>query len=407
MLRFTLILSLALLFAGCDWFGNDEEPQKGAFDLKSLKVLEASDQFGWELLKTMNRESGPGENLVISSLSVTQALGMTTNGAGGQTLTEMLDVMNFEDTQKLNDAFKNVREVLATADKDVEIEVANSVWYRQTLPAKESFKTTVENYYDAVFRGLNFDEVEGSKKIINGWVNDKTRGKIPSIIEDIKPEHTMFLVNAVYFLGQWQYQFQEDATREEPFYLSDGTTVNVPMMNQETDLEIAAGDKYRAVRLPYGNGSFYMVVVLPAGDAGVDDLISSMDNSGWNTLLGGFQEQSVGLFLPRFETACNYELKEPLIEMGMGQAFSDGANFSNMIDVSVKIGEVKHKTFIKLDEKGTEAAAVTSVGMELTSIGGGGPMQFRVDRPFLFAIAEKESGAILFSGKIENPVRKE
>ncbi len=407
MLRFTLILSLALFFAGCDWFGNDEEPERVSLELKSLEVLEASDEFGWELLKTMDRDIKPGENLVISSLSVAQALGMTINGAGGQTLTEMLDVMNFEDTQTLNEAFKNVREVLATADKKVEIEVANSVWYRQDLPAKESFRKTVETYYDAIFRGLDFiGDPEGSKKTINGWVKDKTRGKIPTIIEDIKPEHTMFLVNAVYFLGKWQHRFDSSDTRDEPFYLSDGTTVNVPIMNQETDLELSTGESYRAVRLPYGNGSFYMVVLLPNGDTGVDELISSMDNSKWKSLLEGFHKQSLALYLPRFETSCEYELKDPLIEMGMELAFSNLADFSNMIDVvPVKIGEVKHKTFIKLDEEGTEAAAVTSVGMVMTSVGSG-PMSFRVDRPFLFVIAEKESGAILFSGKIENPLKK-
>lgn len=397
---------MALLLSGCDWFESEKVSPKATLELKSLEVLKASDQFGWELLKTMDAHAESGKNLVISSLSVAQALGMTTNGAGGETLTEMLDVMGFEDAPTLNEAFKNVREVLASADKQVAIEVANSVWYRETLPAKESFKNVVETYYEAAFRGLNFDDTEGSKAIINGWVNDKTRGKIPTIVDEIKPESTMFLVNAVYFLGKWQYQFSKDDTRQEPFYLSDGSNVSVPMMSQEADLAISVGDQCQAVRLPYGNGSFYMVVLLPSANTTVDELITGMDSDKWNTLGEGFQEQSVALFLPRFETSCKYELKGPLMEMGMGLAFSDFADFSNMIEVPVMIGTVNHKTFIKLDEEGTEAAAATSVGMEITSVGSG-PRQFRVDRPFLFAITEKESGAILFSGKIENPLLEE
>jgi serpin B len=398
---------MALLLSGCDWFDSEEVSPKATLELKSLEVLEASDQFGWELLKTMDARAESGKNLVISSLSVAQALGMTTNGAGGETLSEMLDVMGFEDAPTLNEAFKNVREVLASADEKVEIEVANSVWYRETLPAKESFKNTVENYYEAAFRGLNFDDAEGSKSIINGWVNDKTRGKIPSIVDEIKPESTMFLVNAVYFLGKWQYQFNKDDTRQELFYLSDGSTVDVPLMSQECSLETAFGNDYKAVRLPYGNGSFYMVVLLPSANTTVDELISGMDNEKWGALNQSFQEQNTALYLPRFETACKFELKAPLVELGMGLAFSDMADFSNMFEnIPVMIGSVKHKTFIKVDEEGTEAAAVTSVEMETTSVGPG-PVQFRVDSPFVFAITEKESGAILFSGRIENPLLEE
>ena len=405
MKQFAIFMSLAFLLGSCDWFGNDEQPQPKSFDTKSLEMLSATDRFGWDLLKKVNEEAEADENVVISSLSVAQALGMTTNGAGGTTLDQMLEVMDFGETDEMNDAFKNIREVLHSADPKVEVEIANSVWYKEDLPAKDSFRALVEDYYDASFRGLDFSDKEGSKKIINDWVNKKTREKIPTIIEEVKDNQFMFLVNAVYFLGKWQYQFDKGDTQDEPFYLSDGSEIDVPMMHQEADLDYSAGEDCRAVKLPYGNGSFYMLVALPAGEMTADSLVSRMDSQKWSDIVGDMQEQGIALAMPRFEIDCKYKLNGPLQRMGMALPFSrSGADFTNMIEgVPVCIDEVLHKTYIKADEEGTEAAAATSVGMVETSIGAGGPMPFRIDRPFLFAIAEEESGAILFSGKIENP----
>jgi serpin B len=406
MIRNVFLLVLVVLVSSCDLFNNDEEPHPQGFDLKSLEVLTATDSFGWKLLQSVNQASDRHENVVISPLSVAQALGMTANGADGETLRQMLDVIGADDLNMMNDAFKNIRDVLHTADSDVNIDIANSVWYHKDLPSIETFRQTVEQYYDASFRGLNFSDKENSKNIINDWVSNKTREKIPSIIDEIKDSQYMFLVNAVYFLGKWQYQFDKYNTREESFYLSDGSDVQVSMMNQEADLQFYSGDDCRAVKLPYGNGAFYMVVVLPGSDDNVDQFIREMNSEKWNSVLNGMQEQALALYIPRFETSYDVELNSPLIEMGMELPFSDFADFSSMIaNTPVKIDEVKHKTYIKVEEEGTEAAAATSVGMVVTSIGFG-PLQFRVDRPFFFAIAEEKTGAILFSGKIENPVKE-
>jgi len=405
MKYFAIFLSLPFLLGGCDWFANDEQPQPNSFDIKSLEMLSATDRFGWDLLNTINEDAEEGENVVVSSLSVAQALGMTTNGAAGTTLDQMLEVMDFGEVDEMNHAFKNIRGLLHSADPKVEVEIANSVWYKEDLPAKDSFRALVEDYYDASFRGLDFGDKEGSKKIINDWVNKKTREKIPAIIDEIKDNQFMFLVNAVYFLGKWQYQFDKADTKDEPFHLSDRSELNVPMMNQEADLGYYAGEECRAVKLPYGNGSFYMLVVLPSRDLTADSLVNRMDSQKWSTIVSDIQEQAIALSMPRFEIDCKYKLNEPLQSMGMDLPFSRGeADFTNMIEeVPVCIDEVMHKTYIKVNEEGTEAAAATSVGMVNTSIGTGGPMPFRIDRPFLFAIAEEKSDAILFSGKIENP----
>lgn len=408
MKRFPLLflLTMVCVFISCDWWDNDKQPEKKELELKSLEVLKATDSFGWKLLDAVNDETEAGNNVVISSLSVSQALGMTTNGAANLTLDQMLEVLAFGDVGTMNEAFKNIREVLETADPKVQIEVANSVWYKEGLPAKESFSEAVQKYYDASFRAVNFTDKEAAKKIINGWVNDKTRGKIPEIIEKINDAQYMFLVNAVYFLGKWQYEFDKSRTTDENFYLSDGNTIEVPMMRQENDFDFYGDENFSAVKLPYGDGSFYMVIALPDTDYGVDQLIATMTPEKWISVVDNMHQQSLALFMPRFEVECKYRLNDALIGMGMELPFAfDGrADFSNMIDVvQVYIDEVMHKTYIKVDEEGTEAAAATSVGMAFSSIGAGS-VPFRVDRPFLFVIAEKQSGAILFSGKIENPL---
>lgn len=404
-MKLTLIFAITIsLLSGCNQSENDTKPEKKELELKSKEVLEATDRFGWELLQTVNQEADPGQNVVISSLSVAQALGMTTNGAANETLSQMLDVMDFGEVSEMNEAFQNIREVLQTADPKVQVDIANSVWYRQGMPAKESFGEALEQYYDAAFREVDFSRQQEAKDLINGWVNDKTRGKIPSIVDEISANQYMFLINAVYFLGKWQYEFDKSATKDEDFTLSDGSTIQVPMMNQETDLDFYSGEDCQAVKLPYGDGSFYMMIALPNDDLELDGFINSMDTNKWSAITGNMQERGIALFMPRFEVECKFKLNDALINMGMELPFMDGAaDFSNMIDGQVVIDKVMHKTYIKADEEGTEAAAVTSVSVVVTSVGGGGPMQFRVDRPFFFAIAEEESDAILFSGKIENP----
>lgn len=401
--RSIAVLLLAGL-VGCSWFNNDEEPVPKELELKSLEVLKASDRFGWNLLEIINDGADPGENVVISSLSVAQALGMTANGADGETLEQMLGVMHFDEVEGLNHSFKNIREVLQTADPKVELEIANSVWYKEELPAKEEFSETVKEYYNAAFSGVDFSEKTAALERINGWVNDKTRGKIPAIIDEISDQQYMFLINAVYFLGRWQVQFDKSDTKEDNFYLSDGSVVQVSMMNQEEDLEFYEDDDLSVVKLPYGNGSFCMIVALPAGERTVNQLIADMTSEKWASIISGMSERKLDLFFPRFEVECKYELSNSLMEMGMELPFSPAyADFDNMIDAPVYISQVNHKTYIKVDEEGTEAAAATSVGMELTAIGPQKP-RFRVDRPFFFAITEEKSGAILFSGKIENPL---
>lgn len=394
---------ICVLLPGCQ---NDQDPvvEKEEFTLKSLELIEQTGDFSWDFFKTMNRLEAEGKNLVVSPLSVTQAFGMAINGATGENLTEMLDVFGFDNTDGMNAAYKNIRGALSTADPKVTIGIANSAWYRQGYAIKETYFQSLESYYDARVTGLDFNNKPAAIKTMNDWVNSKTRGKIPSIVDNISDENILFLINAVYFYGTWASKFDAANTTDAPFYLNNGSTVQVKMMSQETDFEMFYGENFTALRAPYANGSFAMNILLPDENVSADEVIESLDSEVWSQIRSGQGLRTMKLFFPRFKTECSYDLIPGLQALGMQRAFYDVTGFHNIAEDDIVISEVKHKTFIEVDEKGTEAAAVTSIGFEVTSL----PPQatiFRVDRPFVFVISEKASGAVLFAGKIENPLQ--
>lgn len=402
----SLFISLGILIlVGCQ---NDHEPVvvKEEFTLKSLELIEQTDAFGWELFKTMNGEADAGKNLVISPLSITQCFGMAINGATGENLEEMLDVFGHDNTTGMNEAYKNIRGALSTVDPKVTLGIANSAWFKQDFAIKAPFFEALSQFYQAEITGLNFSDKAGSKKAMNDWVNIHTKGKIPTIIDQITDGNILFLINAVYFYGNWANKFDVAKTTDATFQLSDGSSVQVKMMEREWDYEIAYGENFTALRAPYTNGSFAMTILLPDEGIAANDVINGLNTEVWNQIRATQPTRKMKFFLPRFKTACSYDLIPSLQSLGMNRAFSDNTGFHNIAEAPIIITEVKHKTFIEVDEKGTEAAAVTSIGFDLTSM----PPQateFRVDRPFVFVISEKASGAVLFAGKIENPLLAE
>ena len=355
---------MILFLFGCN--SNNEEqtktPATPVFSQKSLKLIEETSEFNWNLFRTMNADSYE-KNFVISPLSITQAFGMAITGATGENLNEMLNVFGLNDIESMNEAHKGIREVLSAVDSKTTINIANSAWYNINYDIKTPYKESLENYYDAEISGLDFNNGDQAVETINAWVNNKTREKIPKIVDKVTPDHILFLINAVYFYGSWTYQFDESATSDVPFYLTSGNNVSVKMMNQENELEYFNNNNYHGVKIPYGNGTFLMTVILPQNDNTTDMLIESFDTEVWNNISKEHPVRKVGLLMPRFKTECDFDLILPLSELGMNMAFDTDTGFDNITFVGIHISDVKHKTFIEVDEKGTEASAATSIAL--------------------------------------------
>jgi serpin B len=402
MRKILALISVALLTASSCSESDNPVVKPEPFTLKSAEVIEQTDAFNWKIFKAVNELAERGDNVVVSPISITQAFGMAINGATTDNLDEMLAVLGFTDTEGLNEAYQNIRGALSTADPKVAMEIVNSAWYRDDFVIKEPFFDALRTYYNARLSGLDFDNTVAAKQTMNDWVKEATRGKIPSIIDQIEPAHILFLINAVYFNGEWSSRFDKSKTTDAPFYLADGSSVNVKMMQQKEDFQFYRGENYSALRLPYGDKSFAMTLILPQGSENADGIVDELGNGLWEQLVAPVSESEVNVYLPRFKVECTYNLIPALEVVGMKRAFYDVKGFRNIADDDVIISDVRHKTFIEVDERGTEAAAATSIGFEVTSM----PMvhEFRADRPFVFVISEKETGAILFAGKIENPL---
>ncbi len=360
------------------------------------KIVTGSNDFAFDLFRTGNLSQHKA-NVFISPLSASMALGMTANGANGATYDEMRTALRLDGATRedVDGGYKSLITLLRGLDPQTNFTIANSIWYERTFPFNTSFLDESKTYFDAQVQALDFLSPSAVGNI-NSWVSAQTNDKIKTILEGIDPAEVMFLVNAIYFKGSWQKQFDKSKTVDAPFHAADGTTATVPMMSRDAGVQSTATAEYSAVDLPYGNSAFTMTVVLPTGD--IDAFSESFDQAKWNSLVSSLHDSGLQVYLPRFRIEWKRELNDDLKSLGMRLAFADGADFTRMSPrgLELVITEVLQKTFVDVDEEGTEAAAVTSVGVGLTSL----PASFRADRPFLVVIRERFSGTILFIGKI-------
>ena len=397
---YTIILAHTVLVTGCSQ--NIDDPVFD-YNLKSAKVIETNNDFGLELLnKVIEREESP--NIMISPASVSIALGMAYNGAGSTTMAAFEKVLNYNglSRQEINEITKELIGVLTTNVKGNLLEIANSMWYDEGFPVEQEFIDLNSIYYDAEVREIDFRAAK-AVETINNWVSDQTHGKIEEIIDAIDPEMMMILINAIYFNSVWEIEFDPEDTHKLPFYTRDNRVYGqVDMMQLESTFNVAFTEEYTAVELPYKDGKFSMFLFLPSEESSVDELVKHLDGETWNTCLEGFSEsKKFTVTMPKFKFEYDRSLADDLKDMGLEEAFTDQADFSGISPVDLLISDVIHKTYIDVNEAGTEAAAVTAVVMELTSVG---PMNgIRLDRPFLFAITENSSKSILFIGKLQEP----
>lgn len=368
------------------------------------QVLQAGNQFSLALFRQLAKAQ-PGKNVFVSPLSASMALGMTMNGAHGATLDAMRTTLGVgtADLQQINAGYKGLIGLLRGLDPSTTFQLANAIWYRREFPVRQTFLDVVKAAFNAEVRGLDFND-PNSVSVINDWVRSNTQGKIPSILDSIGPGDQMYLMNAIYFKASWRTRFDPALTRPGPFQTSGGSTQTVNMMHRAPmpgvlNRVFSFPHLYTA-ELGYGNDAFAMTILLPERGANVDSVAAALTTDKWNEIVGmldGSLGTVLGVTLPKFSLSYERELNDDLEALGMGIAFGPAADFSALSPASVLISEVKQKTFVDVNESGTEAAVVTNVTLAAST-----PPSLDVDRPFIFVIRERYSGTILFIGKMNN-----
>jgi serine protease inhibitor len=396
------LLFLVIALGGCTLFEPKESLAAPVEELDQ-RIVDANNGLGFNLFIEL-AEAEPGENIFISPSSILTALAMTYNGADGETRAAMEEALSLQGMtmEDVNDAISDLLTILENPDPKVELAVANSLWSRRGVDFKEDFLQRNIDYYKAEISELNFND-PGAADHINQWVREHTRDKIDGIIEPpINPEAILFLINAIYFKGEWSEPFDPEMTRSLPFHPYEGTAAERPVMFRNDHFQYMENNLFQAVNLPYGkNERISMYLFLPAEEVSLEEFYAEMDPAAWDRWIDAFGGMEGVLGLPRFQFEYKATLNEALEALGMGIAFDrESADFSAMhpIPPRLYLSEVKHKTFIEVNEEGTEAAAVTSVEVGVTAM----PEIFTmiIDRPFFFAIADNLTGTILFMGSV-------
>ena len=380
------------------------EPDTIAID---TDVVTANTRFGFDLFNEI-RQAEEDKNIFISPLSISIALAMTLNGAAGETEQAMTNTLQLQglDSESINVGYAALRGALQTSDPKVVLTIANSLWARQDVPFNQDFLQRNNEYFGAEISTLDFMD-PNTLTTINQWVHTNTNGKIPKILDEINSDLVLFLINAIYFKGTWQTEFDPAHTRDGTFHLATGDEKQVPMMTRTGDY--LSSDNYdemfQAISIPYGDGRMSMYVFLPYRESDLNTFLDGLNTENWEDWISQFREQEIFLSMPKFKLEYEKTLNNPLQALGMEIAFAPGrADFSRMADLealgkNLYIGEVLHKAVVEVNEEGTEAAAVTSVGIRATSL----PPQFIADRPFFFAIRDNETKTVLFMGTVVDP----
>ena len=362
------------------------------------KVVSATNEFSFSLFRELSAAQ-KDSNVFTSPLSASFALGMAMNGAANATLDQMRSTLAYgaaTDTE-INAGYKGLIALLRGLDNTVDVRIANGIWYRNTYTVKQPFLDAGRTYFDAQAAALDFNS-PSAPATVNAWVNSATAGKIPTIVTTLT-DLDMILVNAIYFKGSWRQRFDPAETTDEQFH---GIAGDQPMrlMHHKASVAFTSNASYSAVDLPYGDSAYVMTAVVPSNGVSIDVVAASlMQGDAWNGMLGQMRPAHVDVFIPKLTLEWERLLNVDLIALGMRDAFNDvTADFSRLSLQPSFISYVKQKTYVDINEEGTEAAAVTAVGIVATSAEIN--PQFRADHPFLFVIRERLTGTIMFMGRI-------
>ena len=407
-LTITFLTALLVVMTGCHkdkpQVHRDIVPITLTDNQKSLVV--SNNAFGFDIFRTISSSEDPNQNVFISPLSISLALAMTYNGANGDTRTEMQNTLRFPDfsADEINGYFQKLSTTLTGIDPLVNLGIANSIWYRQDFSVLPDFLTVNRIYYNAEVQPLDFNS-PASVTTINNWVAKATNNRITQVIDQVTPDEVMFLINAIYFKGQWTYAFDRNATADGSFNTASGSQSTLSFMHQQGSFQYAINDSLQILEMPYGQGNFSMMVLLPVQGHSVSALANGLTPATWGSLTGNLFTANVNIAMPKFTFQYERKLNYDLIALGMGKAFSAAeADFTKINAAGgLYISFVKHNSFVEVNEEGTEAAAVTAVGISL-SMSGSDPqfIPFIVDHPFVFAIMETTTNTNLFIGKVVN-----
>lgn len=407
-----LIGGLLLMIAGCGaekdagslQVSNDVDFGKSDYNT----IVSPNNKLGFDLLEEV--EPNENGNTFISPTSLLMALSMVYNGADGDTKEEMADVLHAKGirAEELNKANASLMSMLDSKADDIQLHVANSMWLNKNFHFQDDFSESNEDYFNAKIKEIDVGD-DASANEINDWVKKSTNDKIDTMVDPpLNPNLVAMLINAIYFNGEWTHPFDPEQTEDQSFHLKDGKTKDVPFMKLDQELPYIENDDFQAISLPYGeDGDMSMKVFLPDENADLEDFQKKFTQENWEQWLDEFYETDGDLWLPKFQSEYEVTLNDTLKELGMTSAFDDGAGFSKIVEEreQLKISEVKQKTFLDVNEKGTEAAASTSVEIEETAAMDSFTM--KVDRPFMIVIHDEKTNAILFMGMIADPQKEE
>jgi serine protease inhibitor len=405
----SIIVSFLLVATGCG-IGN----QQGSLEIAShvdfgkddyKKIVSYNNQLGLELLSKV--ESNGDGNSFLSPTSLFMALSMVYNGTDGITKEEIARVLHAEgiDVIELNKANASLMSKLHSNSKQIQLKVANSIWLNEDYHFQTNFAEDNRDYFNAKIQEVDISDSQ-STKMINDWVEKSTNNKITDMVESpLDPNLVALLLNAIYFKGKWTHEFDKKQTENRTFYMKDGSTKEVPLMMLNEKLAYWENENFQAVSLPYGEEEMSMKVFLPKENLSLDKFQTMLTLDNWEKWNSEFQEKEGKVMLPRFKLEYEFLLNDTLKELGMTTAFDTGANFSRMIEENeaLSISRVKQKTFIEVNEEGTEAAAATSVEIVKKSASLDKPFHMEINRPFFIVITDNETGTILFLGSISNP----
>ena len=405
MKPYLLLIPLLLTLGGCNKDPlNNNGPDKEFTPIVLTKAEQdintGVNEFGLKMYRSLYKK----DQVFVSPLSVSLALSMTAYGARGATEQEMISTLGFGDATRdqVGDYYKKMVPALIEADNRTTLEIANSIWVKDVISLKQDYSKGVKEYFSAEIFSRNFSSASLIAEI-NKWCSDQTHGLIKNAADNLDPSTVMALVNALYFNGKWSNEF--DKATNGKFTALNSSTVSAKMMSRTGSYRYAATGGYQMVSLPYGNGAFVMDLILPEATS-ADAFHNAVKGLTWDVysnLINNERSSQVCVTMPVFKMEYDAELQDILAAMGMASAFTPSADFSGMTsDAALMISKVIHKTLVDVDEKGTEAAAVTIVDMKMTSGGPGNTIYFTADRPFIFAIRETSTNALLFIGNKVN-----